>query len=420
MWLNATISFDSPRARTLLLSLMRRVLPLAAAAALISFHPAEAFSPPSLLIVPLCQRHQPQHQRMIMKLFQSKDGQRLDKGFKLLEIASGFVPQGRIVNTAKEGWKFVWKRMMAELAPQDAQGNYVRPSYTAGQSRELFPDEAGRYHLYVGNPCPWCHRAKLAINVLELNDVVGMTLLEDNPVKASRGGWIFSETQRDPLGSQDLRELYDKLSPGGSYTGRCTAPLLVDKRSRKIVSNESADILRMLNGARFGRSDGEMKQRKIDLYPKELASKIDETNDWVYQKVNNGVYRCGFCTTQAAYDCASSDVRQGLERCEKILQEQPFICGSVFTEADVRLLPTILRFDGAYAPLFKAGGAHLRIRCDYPAIHAWLKRCWDDVPGVATSIDLADACSSYFRQLFPLNPGGIIPSPITPKDIGLR
>ena len=126
-------------------------------------------------------------------------------------------------------------------------------------------------------------------------------------------------------------------------------------------------------------------------------------------------------TTQIAYDAAARDVRQGLERIEQILEKQKFLCSdNAFTEADLRLLPTILRFDGAYAPLFHAGGAHLRIRCDYPAIHKWLKRCWDDIPGVKESVDISDACSSYFRQLFPLNPGGIIPTPVTAKDIGLR
>jgi putative glutathione S-transferase len=198
--------------------------------------------------------------------------------------------------------------------------------------------------------------------------------------------------------------VYDELSPG--YQGRCTAPLLVDKRTRKIVSNESSDIVRMLNQASLGQST-DSKDSRLDLYPSDVAAEIDATNEWIYHLLNNGVYRCGFSTTQTAYDRASAQVCQGLDRCQAILENQAFLCGDSFTEADLRLLPTILRYDGAYAPLFKAGGTHNRIG-NYPAIAQWLQRCWN-MPHVASSIDLPDACSSYYRQLFPLNPGGIIP-----------
>jgi len=343
----------------------------------------------------------------------------IDKGFNLLENASKFVPQGRIVNTVKESWKFGWKRMMAELAPQDKTGSYKRPSYSFdGKIGDaLFPDEAGRYHLYTGNPCPWCHRTKLVLGARGvLPSEVGETQLVDDPIKASRGGWIFSSADRDPLANcNDLRELYDKLSPG--YTGRCTAPLLVDLQSKKIVSNESSDIVRMLNSATFGRSV-DKEEHRIDLYPAALSKKIDETNEWVYRLLNNGVYRCGFSTTQGAYNDAAADVREGLKQCEEILASQNYLCGSEFTEADLRLLPTMLRFDGVYAPLFKAGGTHLRVR-EYPALHEWLKRCWT-MDGVKGSIDLADANASYYKQLFPLNPGGIVPVTITAADLGLE
>ena len=239
----------------------------------------------------------------------------------------------------------------------------------------------------------------------------------DDPVKASRGGWVFSTQQPDPLyNCRDLRELYDKLSPTGKFQGRCTAPLLVDKISKRAVSNESSDIVRMLNAARFGKDD---RKNKLDLYPAQLASEIDTANEWIYRLLNNGVYRCGFSTTQLAYDEASQDVREGLQRCEDILSKQKYICGDQFTEADLRLLPTMLRYDGAYAPFFKAGGTHLRIQANYPNLHAWLKRCWA-MPGVKESIDLADATGSYYKQLFPLNPGGIIPTPPTAKDLGLE
>jgi glutathionyl-hydroquinone reductase len=351
----------------------------------------------------------------------------VDKGFNLLETASGLVPQGPLVTVAAESWKLAWRRLMTELAPQDASGAYQRPSYirsspVMGIGSIEFPDEPGRYHVYTGNPCPWCHRVVLTIKLLgfSIPDQIGWTVLEDNPRRASRGGWIFSSQQPDTVfgGCRDLRQVYDAVSSGGRYKGRCTAPLLVDTKTKRIVSNESADICRMLNKAALG-SNAETIERRLNLVPSRLQAEIDETNEWVYRLVNNGVYRCGFATTQAAYDVASDNVREGLRRCEERLQQNLYLCGNDATEADVRLLPTILRMDGVYAPLFRAGGAQLRIRTDYPAIYAWLKRCWSR-SGVAESIDLSDACGSYYRQLFPLNPSGIVPTLVTAKDLGLE
>uniref|UniRef100_A0A7S1BTY9 GST C-terminal domain-containing protein n=1 Tax=Corethron hystrix TaxID=216773 RepID=A0A7S1BTY9_9STRA len=266
----------------------------------------------------------------------------------------------------------------------------------------------------------WCHRARLALKVRQIiDDEVGLTYLVDDPVRASRGGWVFDKKPgySDPIfASNDLRQLYERMSPG--FKGRCTAPLLVDSKRKEIISNESSDIVRMLGTASFGREDLRLRTA-IDLYPPDLAKIIDETNIWVYELLNNGVYQCGFSTTQVAYDRASAGVRRGLERCNDILSNNDFLCGPNFTEADLRLLPTVLRFDGSYAPLFRAGGAHLRIR-DFPNLHKWLIKCWHDVPGVKDSIDIQDANSSYYRQLFPLNPGGLIPTAITAKDIGLE
>lgn len=341
----------------------------------------------------------------------------LDKGFNILELASGVLPQGNVVVVASEGWKLIWKRMMAELAPQDRTGAYQRPTYTFRSATPTLATDVGRYHLYTGNPCPWCHRAVLAMRLLDLKEQIGWTELEDNPRKASRGGWIFAASRPDRVfgGCRDLRELYDKLSDSGNYRGRCTAPLLVDTRTKTIVSNESSEILRLLNQLARDTSGGS----SIDLVPFQLEQEIDAINAEIYGKLNNGVYRCGFATTQTAYDAANADVLQGLEYCEAKLSTSLYLCGSQLTEADVRLLPTILRFDGVYAPLFRAGGTHTRIRSDFPAIHAWLQRCWNTNPGVRQSIDLADACGSYYAQLFPLNPSGIVPAPVSAKALGL-
>jgi len=348
----------------------------------------------------------------------------VDKGFNLLEIASKVVPQGRIVQTAKESWKFAWKRMMTELAPQDKTGSYQRPKYSFSRTigSKQFPIEAGRYHVYVGNPCPWCHRVRLVAKLLSLETIKGtnnkslleMTTLVDDPIKASRGGWVFATPPLELSEVKDLRELYEALSPG--FQGRCTAPLLVDWKTRQIISNESSDIVRMLP---LLLSAKEPNESAIDLYPSDLASKVDETNEWIYRLLNNGVYRCGFSTSQEAYQQASKGVLEGLDQAETILQEQDFICGGKVTESDLLLLPTMLRFDGVYSPLFGAGGKHLRLQCDYPAIFAWLKRCWQ-LEGVRESIDIEDACSSYYRQLFPLNPGGILPTQVSAKSLRLE
>ncbi|KAG7339458.1 iron hydrogenase [Nitzschia inconspicua] len=349
----------------------------------------------------------------------NNNNNRIDKGFNLLELASAVIPQGRIVQTAKESWKFLWQRFMTELAPQDQEGNYQRPQY--GFSNTLgsidFPIETGRYHVYVGNPCPWCHRVRLVVNILGLEDLMGMTVLLDDPIKASRGGWVFDTPPKQAPKVQDLRQLYDELQPG--YTGRCTAPLLVDWKSRRIVSNESKDIVRML--PLLLEAATKDTTTMLDLTPSDLISTIDETNEWVYRLLNNGVYRCGFSTKQQAYDRASLDVLQGLQRCQDILSRQDFLChNDRFTESDLMLLPTMLRFDGVYSPLFGAGGTHIRLECDYPAIYQWMKRCWTTIPGVQESIDITDACESYYKQLFPLNPGGILPRPVTAKALRLE
>ena len=324
---------------------------------------------------------------------------------------------------------------MVELAPQDPTGAYQRPTYTFGNTLgstkypvdDIFLDiksnTAGasslRYQLYLGNPCPWCHRVKLVVNILNLNAVVGVTQLVDDPIKASRGGWIFDQPPPQAPAIQDLRQLYQLLEPG--YQGRCTAPLLVDWKTRTIVSNESKQLVRMLPLLQSATQPNDHSQ-EMDLCPASLQAQIEETNEWIYRCINNGVYQCGFATTQPAYDRASALVRQGLERCEKLLQNQPFLCGQEFTESDIFLLPTLLRFDTVYAPLFGAGGSrHWRIQVDFPHVHAWMKQCWQHIPGVATSIDLQDASQSYYKQLFPLNPGGILPSlPITAKLLGLE
>jgi putative glutathione S-transferase len=344
----------------------------------------------------------------------------VDKGFNLLEIASNIVPQGQIVKTSKQTWNFIWKRFMTELAPQDKSGSYKRPKYTFGKTLGSleFPIEDAdelnkqRYHVYLGNPCPWCHRVKLVIEILQLP--VCVTTLIDDPIRASRGGWILPPFEDDDVNHdniKDLRQLYDTLQPG--YTGRCTAPLLVDWKTKQIISNESKDIVRMLPLLK-------KDDPTLDLTPSDLLSVINETNDWIYTLLNNAVYRCGFSTTQKAYDEACRDVSEGLRRCQTVLEKQKYMASDrQITESDIMLLPTLLRFDGVYGPLFGAPSKLVRLECDYPAVYEYMKRCYATVPGVKESVDIEDACSSYYKQLFPLNPGGILPTPVTARSLRL-
>mmetsp|Transcript_7942 Transcript_7942/g.24544 ORF Transcript_7942/g.24544 Transcript_7942/m.24544 type:complete len:407 (+) Transcript_7942:73-1293(+) len=333
-------------------------------------------------------------------------------GLRLLE----WIPsQKLLVGTAKFTWTTLWKTMISELAPQSPDGEYVRPAPQRGSGARWpanKPMVAGRYHVYVGNPCPWCHRVSITLALRGLDGAVGLTRLANDPERASRGGWCFDDSAPDPLvGAADLKAVYDAVTPGGAYEGRCTAPLLVDLQDGEIISNESADIIRMLN--EFDEPAGS-SAATVDLYPAELAAAIDETNAWTYELVNNGVYRCGFATQQAAYEAAERDVHAGLRRCEEALAGSRFLCGSRVSEADVRLLPTVVRFDGVYAPFFRCG--RFQVRSDYPRLQRW---CGEMLrltgPGL---FDLDDARRGYYTDLFPLNPGGIVPAGPSPADLG--
>merc|ERR1712224_1140966 len=196
---------------------------------------------------------------------------------------------------------------------------------------------------------------------------ISVTTLADDPERARRGGWCFDASDPDPLlDASDLKAVYDACTPGeADYTGRCTAPLLVDLQTSTIISNESADIVRMLN--EFDVVTGEV----VDLYPASLRSDIDVVNEWVYENINNGVYRAGFATSQKAYEAAEQDVHNSLTRCNNMLGQHRFLCGDFVTEADIRLLPTAVRFDGVYASFFRCGRKLLR--SDYSHIDRWMK-----------------------------------------------
>jgi glutathionyl-hydroquinone reductase len=202
------------------------------------------------------------------------------------------------------------------------------------------------------------------------------------------------------LGCRSLAELYQLAKPG--YQGRATVPVLWDNQSKTIVNNESAEIIVMLNGA----LNAHAQVPSVDLYPEGLRTEIDVWNEKIYHAVNNGVYRCGFAQTQVAYNEAIDELFSTLDRINELLKTQQYLCGDRLTLADVRLFTTLIRFDIAYYGIFKCNRRRIQ---DYPNISAYVLRIYQ-LPGIAETCDLERVKRDYYGNLFPLNPGGIVPS----------
>lgn len=267
--------------------------------------------------------------------------------------------------------------------------------------------------LFIGYACPWCHRVLLARALLGLQDKLNVVEV----VPGKDGLWVFQDGNHRQRWGHKLKDVYRSLAQ--TYKGRYTAPLLInaDPQNQEIISNESADILKLLPGV-FRISEGPLEIANGDgaavwLRPSEDNSygvdtaKLDSLCEDIYHSVNNGVYKCGFATTQEAYERAERALFASLDRMETILQSSRFLCsGSLVTEADVRLFPTIFRFDAVYAHLFNA--CRKSVRSDYPAISGWLSDVYE-FSGVPETCNLEDTRQSYYTNLFPLNPGGIVP-----------
>ncbi len=256
------------------------------------------------------------------------------------------------------------------------------------------PAEAGRYHLYAAWNCPWAHRALLARVEKGLEGAISVAYARP---RRTEEGWVFDAggTFSDPvLGVSALHEVYARKPE--PYTGRVTVPVLWDKVAGQAVSNESADIVRMLDEA-FG---GPV------LVPDELRGEIDAWNARIHDGLNNGVYRAGFARTQGAYDHAVQEVFGTLDAIEAVLARQPFLCGERFTEADLRLFPTLARFDVAYHYAFRC---NIRRLVDYPALWDYARRVYHR-PGVAGTVAFDIYKRGYFSPSELRNPLGIVPA----------
>ncbi|KAA3523856.1 glutathione S-transferase family protein [Agrobacterium tumefaciens] len=278
--------------------------------------------------------------------------------------------------------------------------NWVTSDGSAGPTGEGgFKAEAGRYHLYVALICPWASRTLIGRKLKKLEDVISVSIVEP---ALSDEGWKFGDypgSDRDGLnGFAYMHQAYTSADP--HYTGRATVPVLWDKKTKTIVNNESADILRMLNSG-----FGDLADNEIDLYPEDLRDAIDALNDHIYPRLNNGVYRTGFATTQLAYEEAFADVFATLQELEtRLASGGPFLFGDRLTETDVRLFVTLVRFDAAYYGLFKC---NLRRIADYRALQAYMMRVLN-IPGVRDTVNIDHIKRGYY-SIKALNPTRIVP-----------
>jgi putative glutathione S-transferase len=262
-----------------------------------------------------------------------------------------------------------------------------------------FRADPGRYQLYVSYACPWAHRTIIFRKLKGLEDVIGMTIVD--PVRDGRG-WAFTDEVGgpDPLnGFRFLAEAYHATDP--AFDGRVTVPVLWDKKTGRIVNNESSEILRMLNSE----FDEWATRPNLDFYPEALRAEIDAINANVYNNVNNGVYRCGFATSQEAYDEAYENLFAALERLEVRLAHRRFLLGDAQTEADWRLFTTLVRFDPVYYGHFKCNERRL---VDYPNLWAYTRDLYQ-TPGVAETVNLDHIKRHYYVTHRKINPTGVVP-----------
>lgn len=257
-----------------------------------------------------------------------------------------------------------------------------------------FPAQAGRYHLFVSLACPWAHRTLIFRALKGLDAVIGVSVVD--PLMLGEG-WVFPSP--DPItGATRLFEVYGKAKP--DYTGRVTVPVLWDTATGRIVNNESAEIIRMFNSAFDG-----ITGNRADYCPADLVEEIDRTNAFVYDRVNNGVYKAGFATAQDKYEAAFDALFAALDELDARLSGQRWLVGNRLTEADWRLFTTLVRFDAVYVGHFKCNQRRI---ADYPNLSGYL-RDLHQIPGIAATVDSSHIKRHYYGSHPTINPTGIVP-----------
>jgi len=321
------------------------------------------------------------------------------------------------------------KSILNWVDPKDKSGTFKRQTsvFRSSVSRKPdaeFPAERGRYHLYVSYACPWAHRTLIVRKLKGLEDIIPFTAVHWH---MGEKGWRFATSEErepgdnvtpDPLHPDFTHLQHVYYDTDKDYEGRFTVPTLYDKKQKRIVNNESSEIIRML----YHEFDDLVSEKfkPVDILPKALEKDIDEVNEWTYNDINNGVYKSGFATTQEAYEKAVTTLFDSLDRVEKHLASSPgpYYHGEHITETDVRLYPTIIRFDPVYVQHFKC---NIRdIRSGYPAIHNWLRNLYWNVPAFGETTEFTHIKNHYTKShgqinKFAITPIGPVPN-ILPVD----
>ncbi len=279
--------------------------------------------------------------------------------------------------------------------------NWVTPDGGAGPTgTEGFTAESGRYHLYVSLACPWAHRTLIMRSLKGLDEHISLSVVHWLMLE---NGWTFEDAPGvipDPIhGARYMHEVY--TAANATYTGRVTVPVLWDKQRGTIASNESSEIMRMLNSAFDG-----VGAKAGDYFPEELRDEIETSNTRIYDTLNNGVYKAGFATTQVAYDEAVASLFDTLDWLEERLTDRRYLTGDRLTEADIRLWTTLVRFDPVYYGHFKC---NLRRIADYPALWAYARDLYQ-TPGFGSTTDFAHAKQHYYESHASINPSGVVPA----------
>lgn len=277
------------------------------------------------------------------------------------------------------------------IASNSPDGEFVRASSSFRGQIPKASAETDRYHLFVSYACPWAHRTLIARNLKKLQDIITVSVTD--PYMGEKG-WTFS----DKKSPRYLAVVY--VATDKNYTGKVTVPVLWDKKNSLIVNNESAEIIRILNG-----SFNHMTNSDIDLYPPHLQSQIDDINEVIYENVNNGVYKTGFASKQSVYEEHFKKLFGTLEDIEKILSSHPFLVGEKFTEADIRLFTTLIRFDCVYYQHFKCNWKRIQ---EYHNLYNYMKAIYQ-IPEIQETCHFDHIKEHYFTSHRWINPTGIIP-----------